>query len=767
MRFSKKEKLVLTLSLVIIITGVILMGIMLFDIPYFETRFPKYIQIKFNNALIITLIGAYYLLFLLKKTKKNSLIFFALSAAITLISALTLLEYLFSINVGIDQLFVRDRYGIASGDTLPGRLNPQSAMVFLFFGLSLLGFSTNSRLLHILSQYITHLISLILAVLLIGFIYNDAFFENLPVFGLNFLYEGALLFIMSVAASFLHPLLGIARLFNGNLVGNQMARRLFLLITATILFFGLIKVKYLNFQFWRFDTGFSLFIMCILLVALLIIWHTANWLNRIDAKRYEAEKEITALNERLEKRVEERTADLSDLLEKFRESELRFRSLAEKSMVGIYISQNDKFIYVNPWFAQIFGYEHEELVNTADSPVDLIICEEDRTMAREQIEQRYHGHSDNAHYQVRGLKKDGTQIYVEFFGSRVTINGATGIIGTMIDITESKRAEEELRSSEQKYKQLFESNPQALLMVAIDDRSIIAANDAAAKLYGYTRDELLMKNARVLRSEEDVAQQTEIFQRDFSGSSSDIGVVKHVRKDGAAIFVHIIAHDIMFEGKNVRLSLTTDVTEKLKAEEYLQKQEANLRTILETTDTAYALLDKQLNIMAFNQMAVKFVNLQFNTIPGPESQLADFFPKERFPQFRNYSNDVLKGKSISYEVNYPQADGAIFYFNVRMFPIKNSQDEIFGLMLEISDVTEIKKYTNAIEEQNKKFREIAWLQSHIVRAPLARMMGIINLIKDNDLDIAEHRDFLVHLSASADELDTIIRDITSKTREIK
>jgi light-regulated signal transduction histidine kinase (bacteriophytochrome) len=102
-----------------------------------------------------------------------------------------------------------------------------------------------------------------------------------------------------------------------------------------------------------------------------------------------------------------------------------------------------------------------------------------------------------------------------------------------------------------------------------------------------------------------------------------------------------------------------------------------------------------------------------------------------------------------------------------MFPIKNSQDEIFGLMLEISDVTEIKKYTNAIEEQNKKFREIAWLQSHIVRAPLARMMGIINLIKDNDLDIAEHRDFLVHLSASADELDTIIRDITSKTREIK
>ena len=145
----------------------------------------------------------------------------------------------------------------------------------------------------------------------------------------------------------------------------------------------------------------------------------------------------------------------------------------------------------------------------------------------------------------------------------------------------------------------------------------------------------------------------------------------------------------------------------------------------------------------------------------------DFFPPERFPQFRNYAQDVLKGKIISYEVNYPQPDGSVFFFSVRMLPIKNNEHEIFGLMVEVSDITEIKKYTNAIEEQNKKFREIAWLQSHIVRAPLARMMGIINLLADNDLDIAEHREFLKHLSTSADELDAIIKDITEKTQQLK
>jgi len=279
-----------------------------------------------------------------------------------------------------------------------------------------------------------------------------------------------------------------------------------------------------------------------------------------------------------------------------------------------------------------------------------------------------------------------------------------------------------------------------------------------------TRVELLLEKATIFRPLEDLAQQAETLRTDFT-SSSDIGIVKHLKKDGAVMFVRVLAHDIIFEGRMVRLALTTDVTEKLKAEEQLQKSEANLRTILETTGTAYTLLDKELNIVVFNQMAVKFINSRFRAFPERGNPLVDFVHKES-SQFRSYADDVLKGKHISFEVNYPQDDGSVFFFNIRMLPIKDNANEIFGLMLEISDITEIKKYTNAIEEQNKKLKEIAWLQSHIVRAPLARMMGLINLLRDNDLDISEHREFLIHLAASADELDSVIRGITNKTHEI-
>jgi FixJ family two-component response regulator len=69
---------------------------------------------------------------------------------------------------------------------------------------------------------------------------------------------------------------------------------------------------------------------------------------------------------------------------------------------------------------------------------------------------------------------------------------------------------------------------------------------------------------------------------------------------------------------------------------------------------------------------------------------------------------------------------------------------------------------NAVEEQNKKLCEIAWIQSHIVRAPLARMMGLMDLFKSAEDEQQMIVDFLIE---SAHELDTIIQDITNKAHE--
>ncbi|GLU52166.1 PAS domain S-box protein [Dyadobacter frigoris] len=84
----------------------------------------------------------------------------------------------------------------------------------------------------------------------------------------------------------------------------------------------------------------------------------------------------------------------------------------------------------------------------------------------------------------------------------------------------------------------------------------------------------------------------------------------------------------------------------------------------------------------------------------------------------------------------------------------------------INDITERLRYVEAIERQNQKLQEIAWLQSHVVRAPIARLMGIVDLIKNYQHSENEQNELLDHILISANELDGIIRDIANKTKHI-
>ncbi|PWG81962.1 response regulator [Pararcticibacter amylolyticus] len=93
------------------------------------------------------------------------------------------------------------------------------------------------------------------------------------------------------------------------------------------------------------------------------------------------------------------------------------------------------------------------------------------------------------------------------------------------------------------------------------------------------------------------------------------------------------------------------------------------------------------------------------------------------------------------------------------------KDELSPMILykSILYTIERKRYINAIEEQNKRLREIAFIQSHIVRAPLARLMGIANILKDTKMPSSESNTWILHFINCANELDSVIRDIIKKT----
>lgn len=116
-------------------------------------------------------------------------------------------------------------------------------------------------------------------------------------------------------------------------------------------------------------------------------------------------------------------------------------------------------------------------------------------------------------------------------------------------------------------------------------------------------------------------------------------------------------------------------------------------------------------------------------------------------------------------VKHIRKNGEMLYVEVRSNRLDYENRKIAIILA--SDYTERVKSHLALESQNDKLREIAWTQSHVVRAPLARMMGIVNLLKDGNIAENELPIFLEYLKTSADQFDQIIRDITTKAEQIE
>ena len=142
-----------------------------------------------------------------------------------------------------------------------------------------------------------------------------------------------------------------------------------------------------------------------------------------------------------------RIGDLVSRIERDRlslkQAESMFRGFAENSVVGVYIVQNERFRFVNPKMAQMFGYTDEEMRNSVNV-FDLVV-ESDRDVVAENISKRLRGETHEVRYERRARRKDGSLFDVEVFGSSMRLDGESATIGIMLDISERKRLDLALR----------------------------------------------------------------------------------------------------------------------------------------------------------------------------------------------------------------------------------------------------------------------------------------------------------------------------------
>lgn len=120
--------------------------------------------------------------------------------------------------------------------------------------------------------------------------------------------------------------------------------------------------------------------------------------------------------------------------------EERFRVLSESSLVGIYLIQNNRLVYVNPALAEMFSYHPDEIIDKLDA-ADLFIPAY-RLVIAENLRRRLTGVIDKHPYRLTGLRKDGTTFECEVLGRRVDYQGAPAIMGTLLDVTERQQVEQ-------------------------------------------------------------------------------------------------------------------------------------------------------------------------------------------------------------------------------------------------------------------------------------------------------------------------------------
>jgi len=128
--------------------------------------------------------------------------------------------------------------------------------------------------------------------------------------------------------------------------------------------------------------------------------------------------------------------------DELQQAEAKFRVLVEQSLVGIYVIQNDRLVYVNPKMSEIMGYTVQEMTSR---PLLDFIAPESRDLVRANVQKRIEGKVASLHYQLGMQKRDGTVVLAEAHGARTEYAGQPAVIGTLLDITDRVKAEEEIR----------------------------------------------------------------------------------------------------------------------------------------------------------------------------------------------------------------------------------------------------------------------------------------------------------------------------------
>ena len=403
------------------------------------------------------------------------------------------------------------------------------------------------------------------------------------------------------------------------------------------------------------------------------------------------------------------------------ESEARFQAIFENAAIGIsLIAPNGKVLAVNPALQELSGYNEAELIALGGQ---AITYPEDRDIGRAEFAEVLAGQRHAYQVEKRYVHRDGRIHWMR--QSISAVHNAAGQVLYLVviaeDIDERKRALEELRASEARFKAVFDNSAIGVATMTLD-RRIVQVNPTVTRITGYSPEELFALDPADMVVPEDRAIDRELFQELVAGQREQYLVEKrYIRRDGS-IFWGRINFALVCDAQGEPLyivGMIEDINEEKESQQTLAESEARFRTLYDSAEMGIVLVDlgsegnQPLDEARFDQlMANQRLNpamLRMFGYTAEEMQRTAIasliYPEDQGVDAREF-RQLLTGEIDSFrsEKRFVRKDGSVFWGRLTDSLARAADGTPQMVIGIIEDINEERKAKERLASQEAQYR---------------------------------------------------------------
>jgi len=429
--------------------------------------------------------------------------------------------------------------------------------------------------------------------------------------------------------------------------------------------------------------------------------------------------------------------------EEMRKSEVILENIADSIIVT---DLQGRITSWNEGASKIFGFGAEEMLGENIAKVSK--PKEREQVAPAQLEQVRKGVLFLGEWE--GVRKDGEPVWL-MLTTKLLKNSqgeTVGMIGVGKDIAERKKAEEALRGSEEKYRNLVENSQDGIAIVNFKG-NVLFANKAAERLTGYTLKEGKGLNIRAITPKRYWPKSVAMLLKARMGKPIPYFEYELKRKDGTTVPVETGGQAIFEDGKPVAIQIITrEVTERRKAEEEVKSSEQKFRGLVEDSAAAIATIDLKGRLTYVNGALADSLGYSVQEMSG--RAFKDFVhPDDGGRLVRLFLKIiVLRRKPRKFEFRALRKDGGILHLTCRPTRLETA-GKTRGFQAIIIDSTAEKRMLERAEKTSEKLSVVGGLTRHDVNNKLSTILNVSYLLKqklrDNQsLELVKETESAVH-----------------------